>query len=106
MPKTAGSDFARITVPRVLIGSRALDQTQVPPAGLAPGWFQDRAQIVVESPVQRGIPSRRRRRLQDKLADATGYPLPAPPVLRQANTPHVPLACHYHRSTTVNSGVL
>jgi hypothetical protein len=44
--------------------------------------------------------------LQDKLADATGYPLPAPLVLRQANTPRVPLACHYHRSTTVNSGAL
>jgi len=25
--------------------------------------------------------------LRDKLADVTGYPLPAPPVLRQANTP-------------------
>jgi hypothetical protein len=40
--------------------------------------------------------------LRGKLADATGYPLPAS-VLRQANTPPVPLACHYHRLTTVNS---
>jgi hypothetical protein len=27
--------------------SQALDQTQMPPAGLAPGWLQDRARIVV-----------------------------------------------------------
>jgi hypothetical protein len=35
--------------------------------------------------------------LRDKLADATGYPLPTPPVLQQANTPRVPL-------TPVNHG--
>ncbi len=34
-----------------------------------------------------GIPSRRSRRLRGKLADVTGYPLSAPPVLRQANIP-------------------
>jgi hypothetical protein len=79
------------------------------PAGLAPGRFQGRARIVVGHQ-EVGIPSRRRRRrsgsggissfsasgapagplppnaLRDKLADATGYPLPTP-VLRQANTP-------------------
>jgi hypothetical protein len=32
--------------------------------------------------------------LRDMLTDATGYPLPAPPVLRHANTLRVPLACH------------
>lgn len=43
-----------------LEGSPALDQTQVPPAGLAPGWLQDRVRIVVGHQGA-GIPSRRRR---------------------------------------------
>jgi len=92
----------------------------VPPAGLRSRMVPGRVRIVVGHQGA-GIPSRRHRRrsrpgsvggvvhrmrcstwptdpgpLRDKLADATGYPLPTP-VLRQANTPRVPL-------TSVNHG--
>jgi hypothetical protein len=52
----------------------------------APGWSQSRARQwwVTKCAV---IPSRRRQRLRGKLADATGYPLPPSPVLRQASIP-------------------
>jgi len=93
----------------------------VPPAGLAPGWFHDQSRMVVG---HQGVRVSRRvgaggvagwgsgsrsfscggsiltptpSPLRDKLADATGYPHPAPPILRQANTSCVPL-------TTVNNG--
>ena len=82
----------------------ALDQTHVPSAGLGSGMSSGPGVRVVGHQGA-GILSRRRRRLRGGLADATEYRFRP---VRPAASKHtrVPLACHYHRSTTVNSGSL
>jgi hypothetical protein len=91
------------------------DQPRAPPAGLSSGMVPGPGREGGGSPGGVGIPSRRRQRrsgsagqtsrsfiprvlhldvcpadpLRDKLADATGYPLPTS-LLRQANIPRVP----------------
>jgi hypothetical protein len=103
----------------------------VPPAGLAPGWPQA-GREGGGSPGGAGIPSRRRQRrsgpgaggkvvhrmrcstlppapgpLRDEPADATGYPLPDPPVLRSGQpTSCCPRAVSsgQQRSTAVTNG--
>jgi hypothetical protein len=80
--QAAGITWHGRQIPKLSINTRASGG-----ASLRDG---PRTARTVKSPGKWGIPSRRHQRhsgpLRGKLADATGYPLSAPPVLRQANT--------------------